>query len=492
MSSSPITYENKSFSSERRSVSREPLKWVVLVYFGLDNWGKLIDLSESGMRFEFAQPPSDREKINFTFEAMGCLPGPSGGEIISDSFQAVGDVRWTRDFERTAGVQFAILPEQSRQQIRKWLSFDTSSVSVSANAIAEPQATAQVREPAEALPAPSETLPASNENEPPMDVEPVESGATLLVDPTSVLMEKILEAPAFQDYPRIMAEEEKQRAEPTGATPRMSRNQVMSVLAGLGVMFVIGGISMILPRLTREVPAVEPTASPIVGDHETLGAERGSATGSRRPFLVEVLDANNRRWLLWFDNSSKNAPTQAAYRSAAPSPDSITGARPQKAPAASPKASALHQFTLKAPKPSRPPSSTSTANSPSLAAPMVRDELPAPLEAPIASLVTGLRTPALVAGQAPMGGQVQLAHLLKSVPPVYPAFARSSHVEGDVALDAFIDANGNVTELKVLSGPPILRQAAMDAIRQWKYDPARLDGRPVPIHLGLTVRFRFQ
>src|SRR6266404_6042672 len=153
MSSSPITYENKSFSSERRSVSREPLKWVVLVYFGLDNWGKLIDLSESGMRFEFAQPPSDREKINFTFEAMGCLPGPSGGEIISDSFQAVGDVRWTRDFERTAGVQFAILPEQSRQQIRKWLSFDTSSVSVSANAIAEPQATAQVREPAEALPA---------------------------------------------------------------------------------------------------------------------------------------------------------------------------------------------------------------------------------------------------------------------------------------------------------------------------------------------------
>ncbi len=331
MSSSPITYENKSLSSERRSVSREPLKWVVLVYFGLDNWGKLIDLSESGMRFEFAQPPSDRERINFTFEAMGCLPGPSGGEIISDSFQAVGEVRWTRDFERTAGVQFVILPEEGRQQIRKWLSFDTSSVSVSAAAITEPQAPPPVREPAEALPAPSETLPSSYENESLMDVAPVEFGATLLVDPTSALMEKILEAPAFQDYSRIMAEEEKQHAEPTGATPTMSRNRVMSVLAGLGVIFVIGGISMILPRLTREVPAVEPTASPMVGDHETLGAERGSATGSRRPFLVEVLDANNRRWLLWFDNSSKNAPAQAAYRSAAPSSmDSIRRASPPK------------------------------------------------------------------------------------------------------------------------------------------------------------------
>src|SRR5258708_34431544 len=142
MSSSSITYENESPRSERRSESREPLKWVVLVYFGLDNWGKLIDLSESGMRFEFAQPPSDRERINFTFEAMGCLPGPSGGEIISDSFQAAGDVRWTRDFERTAGRQFVTLPEERRPQIRKWLSFYTSSVSVSANAITYRQALA--------------------------------------------------------------------------------------------------------------------------------------------------------------------------------------------------------------------------------------------------------------------------------------------------------------------------------------------------------------
>src|SRR5260370_15914332 len=240
----------------------------------------------------------------------------------------------------------------------------------------------------------------------------------------------------------------------------------------------MGGISMILARLRGEVPAVETTACPMVGDHGTLGCERGSATGSRRPFLVEVLDANNRRWLLWFDNSSKNAPPQAAYRSAPSSLDSMRGASPQKQPAASPKASALHKFTLNAPRPRLPPSSTSTANSPFLAALVVRDEPQAPLEAPIASVVTGLATPALVAAQSPMGGQVQLAHLLKSVPPVYPAFARSSHVEGDVALDAFIDANGNVTELKVIFGPPILLQAAIDAVLQSKYDAALLARLP--------------
>jgi len=82
-----------------------------------------------------------------------------------------------------------------------------------------------------------------------------------------------------------------------------------------------------------------------------------------------------------------------------------------------------------------------------------------------------------------------LARLLKSVPPVYPPFARTRHVGGDVTLDALIDANGNVTELKVVSGPPILREAAMAAVQQWKYDPARLNGQPVAMHLGVTVRF---
>ena len=48
---------------------------------------------------------------------------------------------------------------------------------------------------------------------------------------------------------------------------------------------------------------------------------------------------------------------------------------------------------------------------------------------------------------------------------------------------------GDVTEVKALSGPPILRQAAMDAIRQWKYDPARLNGQAVSMRLTLTVRF---
>src|SRR5260370_11659300 len=119
MSISPTIFKNESRSSERRSGSRESFKWVVLVYFGQDNWGKLVDLSESGMCFEFAQLPSDRERINFTLEAMGRLPAWFGGEVITDSFQVGGRVRWQRQFGRTAGRQFVRLAQESRQHNTK-------------------------------------------------------------------------------------------------------------------------------------------------------------------------------------------------------------------------------------------------------------------------------------------------------------------------------------------------------------------------------------
>jgi len=495
MSSSPTVYKDEGQNSERRSGPRNPLKWVVLTYFGQDNWGKLVDLSESGMCFEFAQPPSDSERINFTFEAMGCLPDSFGGEIISDSFRAAGDVRWTHDFERTAGVQFVSLPEDSREQIRKWLSFEASAVTGSANTETEPRAPVPPPEPCEPDLAPLGTSPAKygHEYELPLEAKSVESGSEQLEDPAGALTEAFPETPAFDVDARgeLMAEEESEQAKTSGATPWLSRTQAIGITVGLTTAVVIGGVRMVLPRLAHRVPAVERLPNPAARTGESVSAEFGSA-GTQRPFLVEVLDASNRRWLLWFDDSdSKNAPTQAAYKSSPPSstPSLRSASRP-KQPAAAPKPAGPHKFTRIVPRAIRPQANHSAANLPSPVAPLVRDELQRPLAAPI---VDTLSSPAIPSpGSTPVGGQVQVARLLKSVPPVYPPIARSNHVSGDVTLDAFIDANGNVTELKVVSGPPILRQAATDAVRHWKYDPARLNGRPVAIHLDVTVKFRFE
>jgi periplasmic protein TonB len=102
------------------------------------------------------------------------------------------------------------------------------------------------------------------------------------------------------------------------------------------------------------------------------------------------------------------------------------------------------------------------------------------------------KQPAAPAAPLPVGGDVKAARLISSVPPGYPMLAKNQHAEGDVRIDALIDADGRVSSMKVVSGPVLLRQAAMDALRQWKYQPATLDGKPVSMHLTVTLQFHLQ
>ena len=102
------------------------------------------------------------------------------------------------------------------------------------------------------------------------------------------------------------------------------------------------------------------------------------------------------------------------------------------------------------------------------------------------------RQPAAPEAPLPVGGDVKAAKLISSVAPVYPILAKNQHVSGNVVIDASIDETGHVTTVKVISGPALLHQAAMVAVRQWKYQPASLDGKPVSMHLTVTLQFRPQ
>jgi TonB family protein len=108
------------------------------------------------------------------------------------------------------------------------------------------------------------------------------------------------------------------------------------------------------------------------------------------------------------------------------------------------------------------------------------------------SLKLASKEPSAPAAPLVVGGDVKQARLISSVPPVYPAMAKAQHVSGNVTVDALIDANGRVTTMKVVSGPSLLQQAAMDALKQWKYQPAMLDGKAVPMHLSVTIQFHLQ
>jgi len=78
------------------------------------------------------------------------------------------------------------------------------------------------------------------------------------------------------------------------------------------------------------------------------------------------------------------------------------------------------------------------------------------------------------------------------VAPGYPALARESHIEGTVILDVIIDERGTVTSTRVLKSVTLLDQAAINAVRQWKFTPARLNGEAIPIVMTVTVTFRLQ
>lgn len=84
------------------------------------------------------------------------------------------------------------------------------------------------------------------------------------------------------------------------------------------------------------------------------------------------------------------------------------------------------------------------------------------------------------------------AQLLQRVPPAYPPLAQQARVQGPVVLDVVIGTDGSVTEVRVISGHPMLVQSAVDAVKQWKYKPYMLNGAPVEVRTRVTIQFSVQ
>ncbi len=77
----------------------------------------------------------------------------------------------------------------------------------------------------------------------------------------------------------------------------------------------------------------------------------------------------------------------------------------------------------------------------------------------------------------------------RSTPPVYPLIAKSARISGKVVLVATISKTGTIENLRVVSGPPMLRQAAVDAVSTWRYKPYKLDNQPVEVETTVNVIF---
>lgn len=593
MSTSAEAYKHNWRSNERRSCPREPLHWIVLVFFGQNNWGKLIDLSEKGMCFQFEQSPSLKEPIEFTFEAMGCMSIPHEANAFGDSFQAAGRVVWTREFERTAGVQFLNLSVRSRDQIRYWLSSaagqgattspEALNVGHTAGLTEElrrewdaewkghfgqqaPEPLVSKVRPAAMPKAPAgpihetsgpeleevdshleslwqpeppfrpESLPphaelrreperdfgeqsaepvAFNTNslqefeqkceaQSPDEVATVEQGfwktepevAPRNLETAGSYAEMVravrshdgLEQSSFEPHAMLQHEERQTRGQTLRPKPQKARPGYVAAVTFLGTLVVAAAVIGIATKSTGKAGAGE--VAPLApASRIDAGLEEHTAGQSMGPFLVEVLDTSSRRSVLWFTGDGRQDVSTREVQKPAPALSAVSAVSrdpivEEKLPAPA-RREPLPDFTLASPR----VASGATTSAGGSEAPVA----PAIGEAPLAgdAFRGTLPSPAApVERTLPVGGDVQPARLIRAVLPVYPQLAKVNRVAGDVTLDALIDASGNVRDVSVISGPVFLREAAKVALKQWKYEPARLDGQPTAMHLTVTVKFK--
>jgi len=89
----------------------------------------------------------------------------------------------------------------------------------------------------------------------------------------------------------------------------------------------------------------------------------------------------------------------------------------------------------------------------------------------------------------PVGGRVQNAKLMRHPDPIYPQIAKSARISGTVELSAIIGEDGKIQQLTVVTGHPLLRQAALDAVKQWVYQPTLLNEQQVKVSTTIDVIF---
>jgi TonB family protein len=88
-----------------------------------------------------------------------------------------------------------------------------------------------------------------------------------------------------------------------------------------------------------------------------------------------------------------------------------------------------------------------------------------------------------------VGGNVKEPRLLSRVMPEYPRVAKDTGVQGEVVVNTTIDQKGNVVNTQVVSGPPLLREPALQALRRWKYEPSTLNGQPIAVQMLVILKF---
>ncbi|MSV35097.1 MAG: TonB family protein [Bryobacterales bacterium] len=217
------------------------------------------------------------------------------------------------------------------------------------------------------------------------------------------------------------------------------------------------------------------------------------AQSERVEFRLEVVDPSGavaeESILTLVPQSTLKAASSAPQQNAAPATVQTPAQASAPAPAEeAPQAARPAARSFTPPSNQRPtvmgaidaPPSLAGNSSPALPIPALGAQVPRGVAPP---------PPAPAAQQVQVADNIQAANLIKRVTPIYPTVAKAARIQGTVRFNAVISASGQIQNLQVLSGPPQLRQAASDAVRQWVYRPMLRNGQPVEVVSQIDVNF---
>ena len=273
--------------------------------------------------------------------------------------------------------------------------------------------------------------------------------------------------------------------------PVTNPNWLLIAACGTGLLIAVAGGTLLFHHKPASAPppppspvasqppvAEQPVAAPSATVTVTPTPPRPTASASHEASIASVKPPKEAPVVReapapsepasQVETSAADAEPTASGRTSVPSVFGTLNAHP---------VAPTHQVNAAAPNVDAPLVSSAATNAfLGITSPAAPNSLPAP--------VVNAGTP------IPVGGRVSEPLLLKRVLPQYPPVAREAHTQGDVLLQIVIDKAGNVVDERALAGPPVLRQAALDAVRHWKYEPTLLDGQPISVQMLVTLRFQ--
>jgi TonB family protein len=229
------------------------------------------------------------------------------------------------------------------------------------------------------------------------------------------------------------------------------------------------------------------------------GAAAGNGTPAK-PLSIEIVDMANRRWVIPA-SSGNNRPggsgtrdttdtsSMAAGANTVPTPTGNAGANRSAAPDASARVPNSSPPTAVAPN----AAAANAANGGKPSVPLVLSLPETPISASGSVAISSQRSvpvPQDGSASAKNGRNLQVGQLINLVEPTYPAEAVQQKIEGTVKLHAVIGTDGVIESLAQVSGPQILVNASMAAVRNWKYSPTRMNGQAIETHEDISFVFR--